>query len=152
MSMSGIYGNADDEESIRVIHHALDKGITLLDSADAYGFGHNEKLLGRALKGRRDGVVVATKFGNIRKPDGKQDVDGRPQYVLQACEASCREQRDTAFCTRYCGCMLGTLEREGVIESVYGGERSETLRGKVEEIAGRCTVETEDAMFEEGGQ
>jgi aryl-alcohol dehydrogenase-like predicted oxidoreductase len=88
MSMSGIYGNADDEESIRVIHHALDKGITLLDSADAYGFGHNEKLLGRALKGRRDGVVVATKFGNIRKPDGKQDVDGRPHYVLQACEAS----------------------------------------------------------------
>ena len=88
MSMSGIYGNADDEQSIGVIHHALDRGITLLDSADAYGFGHNEKLLGRALKGRREGVVVATKFGNIRKPDGKQDVDGRPQYVLQACEAS----------------------------------------------------------------
>ena len=88
MSMSGLYGNADDEQSIGVIHHALDRGITLLDSADAYGFGHNEKLLGRALKGRREGVVVATKFGNIRKPDGKQDVDGRPQYVLQACEAS----------------------------------------------------------------
>ncbi|WP_245426846.1 DUF1624 domain-containing protein [Mesorhizobium sp. YM1C-6-2] len=76
----------------------------------------------------------------------------REVRFLQACEASCREQRDTTFCTRYCGCMLGTLEREGVIESVYGGERSETLRGKVEEIAGRCTVETEDAMFEEGGQ
>jgi len=88
MSMSGLYGNANDEESIGVIHHALDRGITLLDSADAYGFGHNEKLLGRALKGRREGVVVATKFGNIRKPDGKQDVDGRPEYVLQACEAS----------------------------------------------------------------
>jgi len=70
----------------------------------------------------------------------------------QTCEAGCSEQRDTAFCTRYCACMLGTLEREGVIESVYGGELSEALRGQVQEIAGRCTVETEDKMFEEGGQ
>ena len=88
MSMSGLYGNADDEESIGVIHHALERGITLLDSADAYGWGHNEKLLGRALKGRREGVVVATKFGNLRTPEGKQSVNGRPEYVLQACEAS----------------------------------------------------------------
>lgn len=88
MSMSGIYGNADDEESIGVIHHALERGINHLDSADMYGWGHNEKLLGRALKGRRDKAVVATKFGQIKTPDGKQDVDGRPQYVLQACEAS----------------------------------------------------------------
>ena len=56
MSMSGIYGNANDEESIRVIHYALDKGINHLDSSDMYGWGHNEELLGRALKGRRDGV------------------------------------------------------------------------------------------------
>src|SRR3954471_20064680 len=66
MSMSGIYGNALDEESIRVIHHALDKGINFLDSADMYGWGHNEELLGKALAawkgGRRDGIVVATKF------------------------------------------------------------------------------------------
>lgn len=88
MSMSGLYGNADDEESIGVIHHALERGITLLDSADAYGWGHNEKLLGRALKGRREGVVVATKFGNLRTPEGRQSVNGRPEYVLQACEAS----------------------------------------------------------------
>ena len=88
MSMSGIYGNADDEESIGVIHHALERGINLLDSADMYGWGHNEKLLGRALKGRRDKAVVATKFGQVKTPEGKQDVDGRPQYVLQACEAS----------------------------------------------------------------
>ena len=92
MSMSGIYGNANDEESIRVIHYALDKGINLLDSADMYGWGHNEELLGRALAswkgGRHDGVVVATKFGQTKGPDGKQDVDGSPQYVMRACEAS----------------------------------------------------------------
>jgi aryl-alcohol dehydrogenase-like predicted oxidoreductase len=88
MSMSGVYGNASDEESIRVIHHALDQGINFLDSADMYGWGHNEELLGKALKGRRSGVVVATKFGQVKGPDGKQGVDSRPQYVMQACEAS----------------------------------------------------------------
>src|SRR5712691_7326409 len=88
MSMSGIYGNANDEESISVIHHALDQGINFLDSADMYGWGHNETLLGRALRGRRDGVIVATKFGQVKTPEGKQDVDGRPDYVMRACEAS----------------------------------------------------------------
>jgi aryl-alcohol dehydrogenase-like predicted oxidoreductase len=88
MSMSGIYGNANDEESIRVIHYALDKGIDFLDSSDMYGWGHNEELLGRALKGRRKGVIVATKFGQTKSADGKQGVDGRPEYVMQACEAS----------------------------------------------------------------
>jgi aryl-alcohol dehydrogenase-like predicted oxidoreductase len=88
MSMSGVYGNANDEESIGVIHYALDQGINFLDSADMYGWGHNETLLGKALKGRRDKVVVATKFGQVKLPDGKQAVDGRPEYVMQACEAS----------------------------------------------------------------
>jgi len=92
MSMSGIYGNALDEESIRVIHHALDKGINFLDSADMYGWGHNEELLGKALAamkgGRRDEIVVATKFGQTKSEDGRQGVDGSPAYVLRACEAS----------------------------------------------------------------
>ena len=88
MSMSGVYGNANDEESIGVIHYALDQGINFLDSADMYGWGHNETLLGRALKGRRDKAIVATKFGQVKLPDGKQAVDGRPEYVIQACEAS----------------------------------------------------------------
>jgi aryl-alcohol dehydrogenase-like predicted oxidoreductase len=88
MSMSGIYGNANDEESIRVIHYALDKGINMLDSADMYGWGHNEELLGKALRGRREGVIVATKFGQTKSADGKQGVDGSPQYVMRACEAS----------------------------------------------------------------
>jgi aryl-alcohol dehydrogenase-like predicted oxidoreductase len=88
MSMSGVYGNADDEQSIGVIHHALDRGINHLDSADMYGWGHNEQLLGRALKGRRDKVIVATKFGQTKNAEGKQGIDGRPEYVMQACEAS----------------------------------------------------------------
>ena len=88
MSMSGIYGNANDEESIRVIHHALDKGINFLDSSDMYGWGHNETLLGKALKGRREGVIVGTKFGQTKDADGKQGVNGKPEYVMQACEAS----------------------------------------------------------------
>src|SRR3954471_3705974 len=88
MSMSGIYGNASDDESISVIHHALERGIDHLDSSDMYGWGHNEQLLGRALKGRRDKVVVATKFGQTKDASGEQGVDGRPEYVMQACEAS----------------------------------------------------------------
>ena len=89
MSMSGVYGNANDEESIGVIHYALDKGINFLDSADMYGWGHNETLLGKALKdGWRGKAVVATKFGQVKGADGKQGVDGRPEYVMQACEAS----------------------------------------------------------------
>ena len=88
MSMSGVYGNANDEESIRLIHYAIDQGINFLDSADMYGWGHNETLLGKALKGKRDKVIVSTKFGQVKLPDGKQSVDGRPEYVIQACEAS----------------------------------------------------------------
>src|SRR5215813_10570944 len=68
MSMSGTYGRSDDEQSIRVIHAALDRGVNFLDSSDLYGWGHNEQLLKRALKGRRQGVVLATKFGNVQTP------------------------------------------------------------------------------------
>src|SRR3954452_960307 len=88
MSMAGMYGNAYDYESIRVILYALEKGINFLDSADMYGWGHNEELLGKALRGHREGVIVATKFGQVKTPEGKQDVDGRPEYVMRACEAS----------------------------------------------------------------
>jgi aryl-alcohol dehydrogenase-like predicted oxidoreductase len=90
MSMSGVYGKGDDVESVAVIHHALDRGITFVDSSDMYGWGHNEELLGRALKGRRDGVVVATKFGQVRGEAGRNLVNGRPEYVAEACEASLR--------------------------------------------------------------
>ena len=88
MSMSGVYGTANDDESIAVIHHALDQGINFLDSADMYGWGHNEELLGKALRGKRSRVIVATKFGQVKDASGKQGVDSRPDYVIQACEAS----------------------------------------------------------------
>ena len=90
MSMSGVYGKGDDAESIAVIHRALELGVNFLDSSDMYGWGHNEELLAKALRGRRDAVVLATKFGNLRKPDGTPGVNGKPEYVLQACDASLR--------------------------------------------------------------
>lgn len=89
MSMSGVYGKGDDAESIAVIQHAIGRGINFLDSSDMYGWGHNEELLGRALKGRRDKVVLVTKFGQVKNPSGGGNlVNGRPEYVLQACDAS----------------------------------------------------------------
>ena len=89
MGMSDFYGTRDDEKSIAVIHRALDLQINFLDTADIYGIGRNEDLVGRALKGRRDGVVLATKFGNVREPDGRfVGVNGRPEYVQKACDAS----------------------------------------------------------------
>ena len=88
MSMSGTYGKGDDAQSIEVVHRALDLGVNFLDSSDMYGFGHNEELLGRAIHGRRDQVVVTTKFGQVRTPEGRATVNGRPDYVVQACDAS----------------------------------------------------------------
>src|ERR1700740_1933144 len=88
MSLSGVYGTSDDEAGIRLIHRAIELGVDHFDSSDMYGWGQNEELLGRALKGRRDGVVIATKFGQTRRPGGANGVDGSPAYVAQACEAS----------------------------------------------------------------
>ena len=89
MSMSGTYGKSDDAASVAVIHRALDLGIDFLDSSDMYGWGHNEEVIRRALAGRRGGVVVATKFGQVRSPDGGGNlVDGSAAYVRTACEAS----------------------------------------------------------------
>ncbi len=87
MSLSGAYGKSNDDDGIAVIHEALDQGITLLDTSDMYGFGHNEELVGKAIKGRRDGVVLATKFGNLGA-GGPKIADGRPEYVISACEKS----------------------------------------------------------------
>jgi aryl-alcohol dehydrogenase-like predicted oxidoreductase len=89
MSMSGIYGKSDEEESIAVIHHAIDRGINLLDCSDTYGWGRTEQLLGRAITGRRDRVVIITKFGQVKNPSGGPNlVNGRPEYAMQACDAS----------------------------------------------------------------
>jgi aryl-alcohol dehydrogenase-like predicted oxidoreductase len=89
MGMSDFYGAHDDAESIRVIHHALDRGVNFLDTADMYGTGRNEELVGKAIRDRRDDVFLATKFGNVRGPNGEfLGVRGDPDYVRSACEAS----------------------------------------------------------------
>ena len=91
MGMSEFYGAGDDQESTATIQRALDLGITFLDTADMYGVGRNEELVGRAIRGRRSQVVLATKFGNVRGEDGSRlGVNGRPEYVAQACDASLR--------------------------------------------------------------
>jgi len=91
MGMSEFYVGGSDAESIATIHHALDRGVTFLDTADMYGWGANEELVGRAIADRRDEVFLATKFGNVRGPNGEfLGVRGDPEYVRSACEASLR--------------------------------------------------------------
>src|SRR5581483_8168309 len=91
MGMSDFYGSRDDNDSMEVIHRALDLGVTLLDTADIYGNGRNEELVGRAIQRHRREVVLATKFGNVRAEDGRFiGVNGKPEYVREACEASLR--------------------------------------------------------------
>jgi aryl-alcohol dehydrogenase-like predicted oxidoreductase len=89
MGMSEFYGSADEADSIATIHRAIDLGIDFLDTADIYGLGRNEELVGRAIGRRRDEVFLATKFGNVRAPGGEfLGVNGRPEYVRQSCDAS----------------------------------------------------------------
>jgi aryl-alcohol dehydrogenase-like predicted oxidoreductase len=88
MSLSGTYGPSNDKAAEALLQRAVDLGISHFDSSDVYGWGHNEELLGRALKGRRDRVMIATKFGQTRQPGGANGVDGSPEYVSQCCDAS----------------------------------------------------------------
>ena len=89
MGMSDFYAGRDEAESVATIEHALNRGVTFLDTADMYGVGANEELVGRVVRSRREWVVVATKFGNVRGSDGSfQGINGRPDYVRQACDAS----------------------------------------------------------------
>ncbi len=90
MGMSEFYGPSDEADSIVTIQHALDRGLNFLDTADMYGMGHNERVIGRAIRGRRGDVVLATKFGNVRDPADptKRAINGRPEYVHSACDAS----------------------------------------------------------------
>jgi aryl-alcohol dehydrogenase-like predicted oxidoreductase len=95
MGMSEFYGATDETESIATIHYAVDHGVTLLDTADVYGIGRNEELVGRAIEKRRNEVIIATKFGIVRDPanPSARGVSGRPEYVQRSCEASLRRLR-----------------------------------------------------------
>jgi aryl-alcohol dehydrogenase-like predicted oxidoreductase len=94
MGMSEFYGPRNEEESVATIHLALERGVNFLDTADMYGTGHNEELVGKAIKGRRRDIVLATKFGNVRGAGGSfLGINGRPEYVHRACEASLRRLR-----------------------------------------------------------
>lgn len=128
MGMSEFYGDADDRQSLDTIRHALDCGITLLDTADMYGSGRNEELVARAIEGRRHEVIVATKFGNVRGEGGSfLGVNGRPEYVRQACEASLRRLRISTIDLYY----QHRVDAKVPIEETVGAMASLVEQGKV---------------------
>lgn len=131
MSLSGIYGACDDARGIEVIHAAIDQGANFLDSSDMYGWGHNEKLLAQALKGRRSQVVLSSKFGQIKKEDGTQGVDGRPEYVREACEASLKRLQTDVIDLYY----IHRIDPKVPIEDTVGAMRDLVTAGKVRALA-----------------
>ena len=128
MGMSQSYGAADDQESTATIHHAIDRGITFFDTADVYGLGGNEELVGRALAKRRHEVIIATKFGNVRTPDGRYvGVNGRPEYVQSACEGSLRRLKISTIDLYY----QHRVDTEVPIEETVGAMSRLIEQGKV---------------------
>lgn len=128
MGMSDFYGPLDDTESLHTLERALDLGIDFFDTADMYGVGKNEELLGKFLKGRRDLVVLATKFGFVRKPDGAfVGVNGKPGYVKEACEASLRRLDIDVIDLYY----LHRMDPEVPIEDTVGAMARLVEEGKV---------------------
>ena len=132
MGMSDFYGTRDDRESIATIHRALDRGVTLLDTSDMYGPFTNEELVGKAIKGRRQQVVLATKFGFVRDPadPGKRGVNGRPDYVRQACEGSLRRLGVDAIDLYY----QHRVDPQTPIEDTVGAMAELVREGKVRHL------------------
>ena len=127
MSLSGVYGAADDAASEKLIHHAIDLGVDHMDSSDMYGWGHNEELLGRAIKGRRDRVMLATKFGQTQRPGQSNGVDGRPEYVIAACEASLKRLNEDVIDLYYQHRVDPTVP----VEDTVGAMKRLVEQGKV---------------------
>ncbi len=148
MGMSQSYGTPDDQESTATIHHAIDRGITMLDTADMYGGGTNEELVGRAIAKRRNEVIVATKFGNMRQPDGRfLGVNGKPEYVQAACEASLERLKISTIDLFY----LHRVDTSVPIEETVGAMARLIDQGKVRYIglseAGAKTIRRAHATY-----
>jgi aryl-alcohol dehydrogenase-like predicted oxidoreductase len=147
MGMSQSYGPADETESIATLHHAIDQGITFFDTANAYGIGKNEELLGRALAKRRNEVVIATKFGHVQNPDGSFGVNGRAEYVQQQCEASLRRLHISTIDLYY----QHRVDPSVPIEETIGGMARLIEQGKVRYLgmseAGENTIRRAHATY-----
>jgi len=147
MSMTPIYGDPDPASALETLLRAPELGIDLIDTSDAYGKGKNEELVARALKGRRDRYVVATKFGNLRLPDGSPAVNGRPDYVPKACEASLKRLGIDTIDLYY----LHRVDPATPIEDTVGAMARLVEQGKVRYIglseAGARTIRRAHATY-----
>ncbi|MGD1211119.1 MAG: aldo/keto reductase [Candidatus Acidiferrales bacterium] len=148
MGMSQSYGTPDDAESTATIHHAIDRGVTLIDTADMYGGGANEELVGRAIIKRRNEIILATKFGNMRQPDGRfLGVNGRPEYVQSACEASLERLKISTIDLFY----LHRVDTSVPIEETVGAMARLIEQGKVRYLglseAGAQTIRRAHATY-----
>jgi aryl-alcohol dehydrogenase-like predicted oxidoreductase len=141
MSMTPIYGVPDPDEAIATLHRAPELGIDFIDTSDAYGAnGANEELVGRALKGRRDKYVLATKFGNVRLPDGKPGAKGHPDYVMEACDKSLK-RLGTDYIDLY---YIHRVDETVPIEDTIGAMVKLKAQGKIRHLgiseAGPATI------------
>jgi aryl-alcohol dehydrogenase-like predicted oxidoreductase len=148
MGMSQSYGTPDDAESVATLNHAIDMGITMLDTADMYGGGANEELLAPVLAKRRNEVILATKFGNMRQPDGRfLGVNGKPEYVQEACEASLKRLKISTIDLFY----LHRVDTSTPIEDTIGAMARLIEQGKVRYLgiseAGAKTIRRAHATY-----
>jgi aryl-alcohol dehydrogenase-like predicted oxidoreductase len=163
MGMSEFYGATDEQESIRTIHRALELGVTLLDTADIYGLGANERLVGRALRDRREQAIVATKFGLVRREDGSFAApDGRPEYVRSACEASLQrlgiETIDLYHCHRVDARVpieetvgaMDELRQQGKVRYLGLSEARPSDVRRAAAVAPISSLQSEYSLFERG--
>ena len=127
MSLSGVYGSAEDAASETLVQYAIDQGVDHLDSSDMYGWGHNEELLGRAIKGRRDQVMLASKFGQVQRPGQANGVNGRPEFVIASCEASLKRLNEEVIDLYY----QHRVDPDVPVEETVGAMKTLVEQGKV---------------------